>query len=233
VKSQKKEVDIEVETTNIQNKESLSLSMNGQPVAFEFAPVGKKGKLSAKLTLDKGINKVVAVATTNSGEFVEKSINISYNEPPAPLPGAPVIIGVASGTRPGGTACVTASRSDFSVQLKPTKEVELLSFKTYTNECGGMKILLKGPDLDETFTVALNAGQTQVSFGAIEARLKPGSTYTLTCNAFANYGGCPSKVVPKFENVNDCPGVKEATNPYLGLDQRGNLIVNDLKFSVL
>lgn len=125
--------------------------------------------------------------------------------------------------------CADFKSSSFSVQITPTQSVELLQFKFFTDRCGGMKVRLEGPDGSQQATSVITQGRNQFSFGDIDARLKAGITYTLSCSAFANYGGCKSDEPPRFEDARDCddPGTKPAQ---LKLDYQGSLILYDLKF---
>lgn len=222
--------DIVVSTANIDRKDQLTLTVGGQAIKnFSFSP--SASELTATVTLAAGNNTIRVAANTSDGKtsqeatinYVKKAVNTGFSK--SGVVGVPVL------NYPAGDDCVDRSKGGFSATLSPNSDMELTSFKIFTDVCGGVKVELTGPNLKSHFQTAINAGKTQISLADIDARLEAGNKYTLTLTPIAGYGTCSSSQTPSFNDVQSCSGVNSNTSPALKLDQKGKLVLFDLKFS--
>lgn len=234
--SRDKTYTIEVETANVLNKEELAVSLNSEPVS-NFSFDANTGLLKSRLRLSEGSNFVRVTAGMES-----KDVLIVYEKPerpepkpkPAskPAPPTPSKSGVAApalSAFESGAACLENSGSSFTMKIKPKQDIELLSFKFFTDNCGGIAVVLNGPEGSQTFQGALVQGKNQISFGDMDARLKKNVTYTLTCTAEAGRLECASTEAAHFLNLKKC-GAPAATTPQLTLDFQNNHILFDLNY---
>jgi hypothetical protein len=129
------------------------------------------------------------------------------------------------------TDCQTETGSSFRVALKVKQAVELGSLVVYANHCGGVNVSLAGPNTKVNFRAILVPGFSQIDLGAhVAERLQPGD-YQLSGEAFSGGANCDAADTPRFKRVNGCPGAGSANSPALELDQKGNLIIHQLKFT--
>jgi hypothetical protein len=150
--------------------------------------------------------------------------------PPKPKPtfeGLPDEVGVLrSGVVP---SCQTIASSSFETILKVKREVQLGSFAVYTDQCGGLDISLTGPGTSIAFKAGLVNGLSQIDLAAhTAARLAPGS-YTLKGKTFRGGAGCEAEEIPRFKHSNNC-NAKQKPSQALDIDQKGTLIIHQLKF---
>ncbi len=153
----------------------------------------------------------------------------SGGTPPPPPPRQPGTVGLPLSGHTDGNECLDYKQASFSVTLQSKKWASLQSFRVFTDGCGGVKVSVSGGDLNEQITRSLVKGRNQIGIGDEDILLEPGITYTLTCTAFAPYGGCSDSKTPHFEDATDCGGAS-AQHAALTLNQSGKLFIYDLKF---
>ena len=223
--------EIVLVTSNVSKKNQLRLTVGGKEVKkFDFSP--GTGELVAKVELSPGENKVKASVDSPNG-VVSQEATVIYKKPevvPPPPPNLSTYGLAGIPLNQYSSDCITALRGSFSVTLTPVQDVEARSFKVYTDDCGGVKVALTGPQLNENFRATLNKGRTLIDFADSDARLKAGNTYTLTCTPISGYGGCSSSKAPAFHDLRNCSDVSSASAPALKLNDKGNLVLFDLKF---
>lgn len=224
--------EVEAKATNVRKKEQLAVTVNGQKIGkLDFAP--KSGKLVAKLLLNEGANEVKISAKTPGGS-VEETLDITYKPkkvPPKPSKTLYATAGIATSSRQSTPNCTASVKeTTLSITLMPETDVELRTFTVFTYSCGGLNVSIRGPGIKQDFTAELNKGKSQVSFSDIEANLDGGKTYTLTLTTFAPTDDCTSNTPPRFE-AQTCSNVKSVSTDQLKIDQKGNLILFDLKYS--
>ncbi|MEZ4959575.1 MAG: hypothetical protein R2830_07150 [Saprospiraceae bacterium] len=245
---------LQASALNVSDKGDIILTLNGSPVNFSLS--GKTVK--ADLSLEEGENTIKVAAATSAG-ISNDEVLLTYKKqspapeparkiappPPPPVPDPlpekkitekpdrlvkPGKIGSPVSSYPTATDCIDIVKNSFSFTLTPKQWVELQSFTIYHDDCGGMLLTLSGPEGSQSTKISLSGLKTQVTFGSIDARLEPNTTYTVTCATLAGYGGCPSSTPPNFENTKACAGTNPTTSSVLGLDQKGKQIIFDLKF---
>lgn len=155
---------------------------------------------------------------------------VSRKPPPRPkltFEGLPDEVGVLhSGVSP---SCQTVASSSFEVLLKVEREIQLGSFAVYTDRCGGVDLSLSGPGTLIAFKAGLVNGLSQIDLAAhTAARLAPGS-YTLKGKTFRGGAGCEAEEIPRFKHSNNC-NAKQKPSQALDIDQKGTLIIHQLKF---
>ncbi len=224
--------EVEVKAMNVRKKEQLAVTVNGQKIGkLDFAP--KSGKLVAKLPLKEGGNEIVISAKTAGGS-VEETVSVTYKPkkaPPKPTKTLYATAGIATSSRQATPNCTASVKeTTLSITLMPQTDVELRTFTVFTYSCGGLNVSIRGPGIKQDFTAELNKGKSQVSFSDVEASLDAGKTYTLTFTTFAPTNDCTSNTPPRFE-AQTCSNVKSVSTDQLKIDQKGNLILFDLKYS--
>lgn len=165
---------------------------------------------------------------------------IAQSNPPASAPkpkSMPVEVfpkqgraGVPVSKHDAAKNCIDASKSTFTATLKPTSDVDLVSFVVYATHCGGMDLRISGPDVDESNRYPIVAGKNNISVSGLNIRLTEGLTYTLTCTGVKRSGNCNATVVPRFENTGKCGNVSSDNHPNLALDPKGAPHIFELKF---
>ena len=218
---------LEFTVFNVKNKNGLDITVNGKAVS-DFRYSKNKKKWVANIPMNKDENVVVVTATNSTGTDKDQ-IKINYKPPRAKPLSNPAIVGLPLSSYKKNCNDLS-NKGSFSVLLSPAEDVELESFFVYSNDCGGLEVTLQGAGDTQTFEVALLQGKkSQITFGTIDARLKKGNKYTLSCRPFANHGGCTSPNAPKLEDAGSC-GISPKTSNKLSINQQGNLIIYDLKF---
>lgn len=225
--------DIVVATSNVAKKEQLTLTVGGKTIK-DFSFSANAGELSASVPLSLGSNTIRISANTSAGKVSQETF-ITYTKPAAPQKTAALnrsgSVGPPTSGYPASNECTDRVRGAFSATLSPVSDVDLTSFKVYTDICGGLKVELSGPNLKSHFQTAINAGRSQISMADIDAQLSAGNKYTLTLTPIAGYGTCASSQTPSFYDVKNCADLSSATSSALKLDQKGRLLLFDLKFS--
>lgn len=179
--------------------------------------------------------KVEAPVMAEVEEVKDPSVTARIPNPPPPKINPPKFEnkqGIA-GPRAGYSTtpdCSGFANSEFSVTLKTNRAVELGSFVLYADQCGGVEVSLSGPSVNRAFKAALVEGYSQIILDEGIPRLGVGN-YTLRCRALGNYSGCGVAGTPRFANVKSCPDIKSLTAPALSMDQKGALLIHELKFT--
>ena len=232
-------VDIIVQTEKVFQK-NLSFTLDGQEIPFvkeKSYPGSTSNKTDWKLSLNlkDGNNRLSYKATNKSGQ-IKDDIILAFNEDPFVKekergPVKPATVGMSSSKREAfSKTCIALYTQDkFTITLLPNNDMELQSFKLYTNTCGGVKVTLEGDGETQSFKAALNAGRSTITFTPIDASLLANLSYTLTLEPLQGYhSSCSASAAPRLEKVTECD-FTYSDHPSISVDQSQNPILYDLK----
>ncbi|MEP7321554.1 MAG: hypothetical protein ABI761_06530 [Saprospiraceae bacterium] len=127
--------------------------------------------------------------------------------------------------------CGTLQVYDFTTTITPTRDVELLSFVVISDVCGGLTLTITGDGRTEKISRGLTAGQSGqsvISLGDLDLRLKAGKTYTLKGSTLKDFAGCSNPNRPKLLNATSCGSPRAPAE--VKMNYSGNKVLFDIKY---
>lgn len=133
---------------------------------------------------------------------------------------------VGSAAAAYSTDCLSPSTGNYSFSITPRQDIELISFKVGSNECGGLNVTLSSTKGTRSTKSALIAGQSQISLDGFY--LEAGRTYTISCSTMTGYGACGAIEQPVLQDSSSCASPRSSS--HFTADYRGKSIIHELRY---